>query len=117
MGFAGSGWAEEDDVVLGHDEVQGAQMGDQVSFEAAGMLEVELLQRFPGWETGRPNAALTAVGLSGGNLALQTGHQEFLMSPGLRAGSLGQSGDGLTHRGGLQGPGQVGDLRTQIPVA
>jgi len=43
VGFAGSGWAEENDVVAGGDEVQGAQVGDGVAFEPAGVVEVELL--------------------------------------------------------------------------
>ena len=38
-------WSEEDDVVFVGDEVQGAQVGDQVAFEASGVVEVELLQR------------------------------------------------------------------------
>jgi hypothetical protein len=38
------GWTEEHHVVFGGDEVQGAQMGDGVAFEAAGVVEVELLQ-------------------------------------------------------------------------
>jgi hypothetical protein len=43
----GSGWAEEHHIVAGGDEVQGAQVRDEVAFEAAGVVEVELLQRFP----------------------------------------------------------------------
>ena len=70
-------------------------MRDQVTLESAGVVEVELLQRFPGWETGCADAALTAVGLASGNFALQTRHQEFLMGPGFGAGPLGQSGDRL----------------------
>jgi hypothetical protein len=33
VGFAGAGRAEEDDVVAGGDEVQGAQVGDGLAFE------------------------------------------------------------------------------------
>ena len=52
VGLAGAGWSEEHDVVLGGDEVQGAEVGDQVAFEAAGVVEVELLKPF-GKEEGR----------------------------------------------------------------
>ena len=38
------GRAEEDDVVFGDDEVQRPEVGDGVAFEAASVVEVELLQ-------------------------------------------------------------------------
>jgi len=38
VGFAGAGRAEEDDVVSGGDEVEGAQMGDGVAFERGSCL-------------------------------------------------------------------------------
>ena len=38
------GRAEEDDVIACGDEIQGAEVGDGVAFEAAVMIEVELLQ-------------------------------------------------------------------------
>ena len=40
------GRPEEHDVVFGDDEIQRPEVGDGVAFEAAGMVEVELLQRF-----------------------------------------------------------------------
>jgi hypothetical protein len=43
VGLAGPGWAQENHVLLGNDEVEGAQVRDQVAFEAAGVVEVELL--------------------------------------------------------------------------
>ena len=92
VGLAGAGWAEEDHVLLGGDEVQGAQVGDQVAFEAAGVVEVELLQALAGGEPGGADAALAAVGLPGGDLALQAGDQELLVGPGLGAGPFGQPG-------------------------
>lgn len=42
--FAGSWRAEEHHVVFGGDEVQRAQMGDEVTLETSGVVEVELLQ-------------------------------------------------------------------------
>ena len=44
VGLAGAGRSEEDDVVLGGDEVEGAQVRDQVASQAAGVVEVELLE-------------------------------------------------------------------------
>jgi hypothetical protein len=87
VGLAGAGWAEEDDVLPAGDEVQGAQVRDQVAFEAAGVVEVELLQALACREPGGPDPALPAVGLPGGDLALQAGGQELLMGPGLGPGA------------------------------
>ena len=44
MCFPGSGWAEEDHVLSGGDEVQGSEVSDLVAFEAAGVGEVEFLE-------------------------------------------------------------------------
>ena len=110
VGFAGAGWAEEHHVLPGGDEVQGAQVGDEVAFEAAGVVEVELLQRFAGGEPGGPDAALTAVAFPGGHLPLQAGDQELLVRPGLGSGPFGQPGHRVPQRRRLQRPGQVGDL-------
>jgi hypothetical protein len=44
VGLAGPWWPEEQDVVLGGDEVQRPEMGDEVALESAGVVEVELLQ-------------------------------------------------------------------------
>jgi hypothetical protein len=41
--LAGPRWAEEYDVVLGYDEVEGAQVGDDFAFEGALVVEVEFL--------------------------------------------------------------------------
>jgi hypothetical protein len=110
-----AGRAEEHDVVFGGDEVQRAQVGDDLAFEAAGVLEVEVLEGFAGWESGGPDPAFAAVGFSCGDLALQAGDEELLMRPGLRPGSLGQSGDGVAHRRCLQRSGQERDFCGQVP--
>ena len=83
VGLAGAGRAEEHPVVLSGDEVQGAQVRDHVAFEPAGVVEVELLEALASGEPGRADAALTAVGLSRGDLASQASDQE-LLAPGLR---------------------------------
>jgi hypothetical protein len=93
VGLTGAGRAEEDDVVAGGGEVQGAQVRDDLAFEAAGVVEVELFQRLAGREPGSADAAFSAVGLAGGDLALQAGGQELLMTPGFGTGPLGEAGN------------------------
>ena len=86
VGLAGAGRPEEHDVVFGGDEVQGAQVGDDLAFEGPLVVEVEVLQGLAGGEPGRADAALAAVGLAGGDLALQAGGQELLMASRTRPG-------------------------------
>ena len=114
VGLAGAGRAEEHDVVAGGGEVEGAQVGDHLAFEAAGMVEVELLQRLAGGEPGGADAAFAAVGLAGGDFALQAGGQEFLVAPALRPGPLGESAGCLTQARCLQRPGEEGDLGGEV---
>jgi hypothetical protein len=99
MGFAGAWWAEEDHVLLGGDEVQGGEVGDQVAFQTAGMVKVELLDAFAGREPRGPDAVLAAVGVAGGDLALQTGRQVFLMGPGFASGPFGEPARGFAQGG------------------
>ncbi len=73
--LAGAGRAEEDHVLLAGDEIQGAQMGHRLPFQPAQVSEVELLQGLAGGETGHADATLSAMRLSGGDLALQAGGQ------------------------------------------
>jgi integrase len=87
---------------------------DEVAFESAGMFEVELLQRLSSRKPRRPDTALAAVGLTCGDFALQTRHQELLMAPGLGPGPLSQAIHRLAQRRRLQRPGQEGDLGRQI---
>jgi len=42
--LAGAWRAEEDNVVLGDDKVQRPEVGDDIPFETAGVVEVKLLQ-------------------------------------------------------------------------
>src|SRR4029453_10054509 len=66
-------------------------------------------------DPGSADGAFAAVGLSGGDLALQAGGQELLVGPAFGAGSLGQPSDRLAQRRGLQRPGQEGQLSGQVP--
>src|SRR3954453_16560007 len=77
--LAGAGRAEQQHVFLRGDEVQRAQVGDQLTLEAAGVVEVELLQALAGWETGGADASLAAVGFPRGDLPLQAGDEELLV--------------------------------------
>jgi hypothetical protein len=77
---------------------------------------VELLQALAGREASGPDTPFPAVGLPGGDLALETGHQVLLVRPGLGAGALGQPGDGLAQRRCLERPGQECHFDGQIPA-
>ena len=113
----GSGWAEKDHVLLPGDEVQGGEVGDQVAFQSAGVVEVELLQALAGREPGGPDSALSAVGVAGGDLTLQAGRQVFLMGPGLGPSPLGEPGRRIAQRGRFQRSGQKDQLAGQARLA
>ena len=57
MGLPGARRAEKDHVLPGGDKVEGAQMHDLGTFQAAGVIEVELLDAFAGWESGGLDAS------------------------------------------------------------
>jgi hypothetical protein len=78
VGLAGPRWAKEHDVLAGGDEVQGPEVGQGVALERALVLDVEVLQRLPCGEAGGADAALTAVGFAGSDLALQASREELL---------------------------------------
>lgn len=112
VGLASAGRAEEDDVVLGGDEVQSAQVGDALAFKAAGVVEV--LQGLAGGKPGGADATFAAVGLAVGDLALQARSQELFVGPGRLTGALGPARDLLAQRGGFQGAGQERQLRADL---
>jgi len=76
-----------------------AGVGDGVAFQAAGVVEVEFLQRLSGREACRADASFTALGLAGGDFALQTCRQVFLVGPVLHPCPLSKPCDGITHGG------------------
>jgi len=115
VGLTRAGRAEEHDVLLARDEVQGAQVGDDLALEPAGVVEVELLEALAGGEPGGADAAFTAVALAGGNLTLQAGGEELLVGPGLAAGAFGQPGDRLAQCRRLQRAGQERQLGGHVP--
>ena len=90
-------------------------MHDLVSFQAAGVVEVELLDAFAGREPGGPDSAFAAVRIPGCDLALQAGRQVFLMAPRFGSGPLGEPARRLPQSGRLQRPRQIGDLGAHIP--
>ena len=89
-------------------------MGDDLAFEPAGVVEVELLQALAGRKPGGADAALTTVGLPGGDFPLQAGHQVLLMRPAFRAGAVGQPPDRVAQRRCLERAGQERDLGGEI---
>jgi hypothetical protein len=104
------GGGEEDGVVLAGDEVEGAEMRDDVALEPTCVVEVELLDRLAGREAGGADAAFAAVVLPRGDLALQAGGEELLMRPVFRSRAFGEPLHRVTQRGCLQGAGEVGEL-------
>src|SRR6478735_1569218 len=104
--------AEEDIVVACGDEIQSSEVGDGVAFEAADMVEVELLQRFSRREPGGADTGLTAVGFSWRYLALQARRQVFFVAPVLRTGTFSQPSRGLTQRRGrdIEGKGRTAEV-------
>ena len=85
-------------------------MGDGVPLEGALVVEVEVFQGLASREPGGPDPDLATVGLAGGHLPLQTGGQELLVGPALRAGPLAQPLDGGRQGRGLQHPTEVGKI-------
>ena len=102
--------AQEHRVGLRFDEVEGAEVGNDVFADAALVLEIEVLQRFSGGKAGRDDAGLTAVRLTGGDLPLETGGGEVLVAPDLCPGPGGQALDPGQQGGGLELPAQVGEI-------
>src|SRR6478735_10429467 len=104
--------AEEDIVVACGDEIQSSEVGDGVAFEAADMVEVELLQRFSRREPGGADTGLTAVGFSCRYFALQARRQVFFVAPVLRTGTFSQPSRGLTQRRGrdIEGKGRTAEV-------
>jgi hypothetical protein len=65
-------------------------VGDDLAFEGTLVVEMEVLQPLESGEACRTDAGLTAVGLAGGDLALQAGGQELLVAPVLGPSPFGQ---------------------------
>ena len=114
VGLAGARRAQEDGVLLGGDEVQCAQMGDDVARQAAQVVEVEFLEGLDRGEAGGADAALAAVAVAGGDLALQAGDQVLVVGPGFGLGALGQAFGGVQQGGRLHRAGEEGQVALQV---
>ncbi len=90
--LAGAGRAQEDDVLAAVQEVELAEVQDQVALEARLEGEVELLKRFACREPGGLDAGLAAVAVAAVGLGLQQGSGELLVGPLVGARSLGELG-------------------------
>ena len=87
VGLAGAGRAEEHDVVAGLDEVEGAEVGDDVALRTERWWsKSKSSRRLAGREAGGADAGLAAVGLAGCDLPLQAGGEELLMASSPRPG-------------------------------
>src|SRR4051794_7662786 len=71
VGLAGTGWAEQDDVLAPVKEVELAEVQDCVAADRGLEGEVELLQGLSGGEAGGFDAALAAVAVAAVGLGLQ----------------------------------------------
>ena len=80
-------------------------MRDDVPFEGALVVVVEVLEALAGREPGGPDAVLAAVVLAGGDLTFETGGEELLMGPALGAGPLGRAGGSTRPATALSTPG------------
>jgi len=69
VGLAGPRWSEKDDVVLGRDEVERAEVGDDFPTKRALVVEVELFDGLAGREASSADPDLAAVGLASGDPA------------------------------------------------
>jgi hypothetical protein len=102
--------AEQDDVVLGGQEVELAEVEDERLLDRALEAEVELLERLAGGEAGGLDPGLAAVRVSRCDLGLKQRLGEALVAPLLGPGALGQ----LRQRPGrgrrLQRPEEEGEL-------
>jgi hypothetical protein len=87
---------------------------NDLAFQRSRVVVVELLQALAGREPRSADAPVAAVGLAGGDLALQARGQELLMRPALSAGPLGEPGDRVTQRRGFERAGQERQLPGQV---
>src|SRR5215216_1569773 len=108
--LAGAGRAQEDDVLARVQEVELAEVLDDLALDRALEGEVELLERLAGGEARGLDAALAAMALPGGDLGREQDLGEALIAPLLLARTLGQ----LRQRAGggrrLERPEQVREL-------
>jgi hypothetical protein len=114
VGLAGPGWSEEDDVLFAGDEVQRAQVRDRLSLQRSGVVVVELLEALAGGEPRGADAPFAAVGFAGGDFALETGGEELLVGPALRAGAFGEPACGVAERRGFERAGEECELAGQV---
>ena len=88
--LAGPGRAEQDDVLAGVQEVELAEVLDDLALDRALEGEVELLERLAGGEARGLDAALAAVALARGDLGREQRLGEALIAPLLLARALGE---------------------------
>jgi hypothetical protein len=110
VGLAGAGRAEQDDVLARVQEVELAEMLDDLALDAALEGEVKLLERLARREACGLDAALAAVAVPGGDLGREQRLGEALIAPLLLARALGELGERAGGGRRLQRPEQVRKL-------
>ena len=110
MRLAGAGWAQEDDVFLGREEVELPQVEHERLLRRALEGEVELLERLALREASRLAPRLATVRVSGCLLGLKQRLGEALVAPLLLPRPLGELRQGPGRRRCLHGPEEVGEL-------
>jgi hypothetical protein len=110
MALAGAGRAQQDDVVLGVQEVELAEVLDDLAADRALEGEVELLERLAGREARGLDPALAAVALARGDLRREQRLGEAIVAPLLLAGSVGELGRRAGGGRGLERPEEVCEL-------
>ena len=115
VGLPGSGRAEEDHVLFGGDEVQPAEVGDQVAFQAAGMVEVEVLE---GLRAGNRAALIRPSPPWASRAATSRCRHAARNSSWVHASARARSASRPTasrRRRRLQRPGQEGEFAGHVP--
>ena len=110
VGLAGAGRAEQHHVLAGVEEVELAQVLDDLLLDRALEGEVELLQGLSGREAGGLDPRLAAVGLARGDLGGEHRLEELLVRPLLFAGPLGELGRRSGRGRRLERAEEVGEL-------
>jgi len=114
VGLAGAGRAEEHDVGSFGDEVEGAEVRDDIAFEGTLEGEVEVLECLAGGEPRGADASFTAVVLAGGDFTFETRGEELLMRPGLGPGPFREPFDRSGKRRRLERATEVGDVGGRV---
>ncbi|PBC66310.1 DNA invertase Pin-like site-specific DNA recombinase [Streptomyces sp. TLI_235] len=114
--LAGAWRPQKNGVLPGRYEVQCSQVTELLARHAPQMGDIEFLDGLDRGEAGGADAALAAVAVTGGDLALQAGDQVLGVGPGLGAGALRQALGGVQQRGSLHRAGEERQVGGGLPA-